>query len=58
MSSKFKTCKTLSTVEDVKTFKDYVSAIYNNLAMVNYPYETDFLSPLPPYPIAVIINFI
>ncbi|XP_057318378.1 lysosomal Pro-X carboxypeptidase [Microplitis mediator] len=52
MTSKFKICKTLNTTANVKAFKDYLSSVYSNLAMVNYPYETDFLSPLPPYPIS------
>jgi len=33
--------------------KDFLQEIYIDLAMVNYPYETDFLMPLPGNPIDV-----
>ncbi|KAF7989870.1 hypothetical protein HCN44_008544 [Aphidius gifuensis] len=37
---------------DIKTLKDWLSNVYINLAMVDYPYETNFLAPLPSKPIA------
>ncbi|KAK0161866.1 hypothetical protein PV327_008271 [Microctonus hyperodae] len=51
LSSLWKLCKPLNNTSDVKQFKDWLSNVYINLAMVDYPYESNFLAPLPPYPI-------
>lgn len=32
-------------------FLDYLTDVYGNLAMVNYPYPSAFLAPLPAYPV-------
>jgi len=53
LSNTWKLCKPLKTAEDVKMLKDFLQEIYIDLAMVNYPYETDFLMPLPGNPIDV-----
>ncbi|XP_073990696.1 lysosomal Pro-X carboxypeptidase [Rhodnius prolixus] len=51
LSAEFKTCTPIKTVEDLKTFKDWLSDLYGILAMVNYPYPANFLAPLPAYPV-------
>lgn len=57
LSSNWKLCKPLNSSNDIKTLKDWLSNVYVNLAMVDYPYETNFLAPLPSKPISVsIIN--
>jgi lysosomal Pro-X carboxypeptidase len=55
LSDSWKLCEPLKTAEDVKILKDFLQNVYINLAMVNYPYETDFLAPLPGNPINVSI---
>lgn len=53
LSDNWKLCEPLKTVENINTLKDFLQEIYTDLAMVNYPYETDFLAPLPGNPINV-----
>ncbi|CAL1674146.1 unnamed protein product [Lasius platythorax] len=53
LSNNWKLCEPLKTAEHVQTLKDFLQEVYINLAMVNYPYETNFLAPLPGNPINV-----
>ncbi|XP_011637730.1 lysosomal Pro-X carboxypeptidase [Pogonomyrmex barbatus] len=53
LSDSWKFCEPLKTTEHVQALKDILSEIYINLAMVNYPYNNNFLMPLPGYPISV-----
>lgn len=53
LSSTFKLCTPINTTEtnNIDVFIGWLSEIYINLVMVNYPYETSFLMPLPAYPV-------
>ncbi|KAH8282704.1 hypothetical protein KR054_009227, partial [Drosophila jambulina] len=51
ISEAFNLCTPLRTDGDLKQFLDYVEEVYSNLAMVNYPYNSSFLAPLPAYPV-------
>lgn len=53
MSSVLNLCSELKTDEDVTTLKSWLSDVYTNLAMVDYPYPANFLAPLPANPINV-----
>lgn len=41
------------TSGDISYLKDWISETWLNLAMVDYPYEANFLQPLPAWPIKV-----
>ena len=49
----FKLCQPLTKKEKVKDLKDYLNDVWGNLAMMDYPYETSFLKPLPGKPVTV-----
>ncbi|XP_037947863.1 lysosomal Pro-X carboxypeptidase [Teleopsis dalmanni] len=51
LNAVFKFCDPLKQEEDLNHFLDYLNDVYENLAMANYPYENDFLSPLPANPV-------
>lgn len=51
ITNEWKLCRPLKNSTDVRDLKNWLSDVYNNLAMVNYPYPTNFLTPLPGYPI-------
>lgn len=38
-------------LKNYKDLEDYLIDSYSNLAMANYPYEADFLAPMPGYPV-------
>ncbi|XP_076261393.1 lysosomal Pro-X carboxypeptidase [Rhynchophorus ferrugineus] len=50
VSQQFSLCKDLQNSDDVETLLNWLSEIYTNVVMVNYPYPTDFLNPLPANP--------
>ncbi|XP_055622821.1 lysosomal Pro-X carboxypeptidase [Toxorhynchites rutilus septentrionalis] len=49
----FKFCPgTVSKADDITgKFFDYLTDVYGNLAMINYPYNSSFLAPVPAYPV-------
>nr|CAD7398983.1 unnamed protein product [Timema cristinae] len=51
LSSNWKLCKPLKTTIDIHQLKDWLSDVYINLAMVDYPYPANFLEPLPANPV-------
>uniref|UniRef100_V9KNU6 Lysosomal Pro-X carboxypeptidase n=3 Tax=Callorhinchus milii TaxID=7868 RepID=V9KNU6_CALMI len=53
LSSIFHLCSPLQ-MDDVESFKGWLSETWVNLAMVDYPYAASFLEPLPAWPIKVV----
>ncbi|XP_040195902.1 lysosomal Pro-X carboxypeptidase [Rana temporaria] len=51
LSSAFHMCSPFRCKEDVAMMKSWLSDIWINLAMVEYPYPASFLEPLPAWPI-------
>ncbi|KAM7086658.1 lysosomal Pro-X carboxypeptidase isoform 1-T3 [Molossus nigricans] len=47
-------CTSLKNSQDVQHLKDWIAETWVNLAMVDYPYESNFLQPLPAWPIKVV----
>ncbi|XP_016994255.2 lysosomal Pro-X carboxypeptidase [Drosophila takahashii] len=58
ISDAFHLCTPLKTDDDLKKFLDYVEEVYSNLAMVNYPYASSFLAPLPAYPVRQVCYYL
>jgi lysosomal Pro-X carboxypeptidase len=52
LNEEFKMCEPLKKVEVVQ-FKGYLNEIWTNIAMMDYPYSTSFLMPLPGNPVKV-----
>ncbi|KAG6646876.1 hypothetical protein CIPAW_07G038600 [Carya illinoinensis] len=48
LTKTFHLCRTLKRAEDLR---DWLDSAYSYLAMVNYPYSSDFMMPLPGHPI-------
>ncbi|XP_020597700.1 lysosomal Pro-X carboxypeptidase [Phalaenopsis equestris] len=48
LSRKFRLCKELNNTQQLS---DWLDSAYSYLAMVDYPYASNFLMPLPAYPI-------
>ena len=53
LSNAFHLCKPLQKAEDVGILKSWLTDVWGNLAMVDYPYAANFLAPLPAWPIKV-----
>ncbi|XP_078401820.1 lysosomal Pro-X carboxypeptidase-like isoform X2 [Cetorhinus maximus] len=57
LSRTFHLCSPLQA-SDVASFKSWLIDTWVNLAMVDYPYEANFLQPLPAWPIKVVCTFL
>ncbi|XP_055383039.1 lysosomal Pro-X carboxypeptidase [Condylostylus longicornis] len=52
LNNKYKFCKNVTKTDDITNeFFEYLNDMYSNLAMANYPYQNEFLAPLPAYPV-------
>lgn len=55
LTNDWRLCNPLKDEDDVKLLKNWAAEVYVALAMVNYPYEANFLAPLPANPIKVMV---
>ncbi|GLJ27415.1 hypothetical protein SUGI_0538320 [Cryptomeria japonica] len=55
ISRTFRTCKDLKSVDPVR---DWLDEAFTYTAMTNYPTETNFLMPLPAYPVTAMCKII
>jgi len=53
INSNFRLCDSskLTAEANITLVKDYLTDLWTNLAMMDYPYNTTFLAPLPPNPV-------
>lgn len=51
VSNTFQLCEPIKTKDDVDTLLNWLDEILVNTVMVNYPYPTSFLVPLPGHPV-------
>ncbi|XP_071125311.1 lysosomal Pro-X carboxypeptidase-like [Mytilus edulis] len=58
ISDTFRLCKPLQSIEDVGTFKAWLQETWVDLAMVDYPYPSNFLEPLPAWPIKEVCSYL
>lgn len=53
ISQKFRLCKDLKSLEDYRHLLLWIRNAFGYLAMMDYPYPTDFMGNLPAYPVKV-----
>lgn len=58
LSEEFSLCDSLKNKNDVANFKNWLQETWVNLAMVDYPYEANFLQPLPQWPIQAVCKYL
>lgn len=49
----FKTCQYIKSADDVQNLINYVNGALVYMAMTDYPYPTNFLNPMPAFPVDV-----
>lgn len=51
LSDNWKLCQPLKNASNVEDLLSFLEDVYGTIAMVNYPYESSFIVPLPPNPV-------
>lgn len=51
-------CQPVKNSTDLDMLMDYLNSMYSDLAMVNYPFASDFLMPLPAEPVRVVCQYL
>ena len=58
VNQEMKLCKPLANKADVLKFKAFLNDLWTNVAMMDYPYSTSFLMPLPGNPVKAVCKAI
>ncbi|XP_052737993.1 lysosomal Pro-X carboxypeptidase [Bicyclus anynana] len=58
IKTKWNLCEPVKNATDVQNLLDYLQTMYETLAMVNYPFQSDFLMPLPAQPVRVVCQYL
>ncbi|CAG4950635.1 unnamed protein product [Parnassius apollo] len=58
LHKQWKLCDPIKNTTDVQNLIDFLQSMYETLAMVNYPFATDFLLPLPAYPVRTVCQYL
>uniref|UniRef100_A0A3Q3JKS7 Lysosomal Pro-X carboxypeptidase n=1 Tax=Monopterus albus TaxID=43700 RepID=A0A3Q3JKS7_MONAL len=58
LSEEFSLCTPLKNKNDAIVLKNWLQETWVDLAMVDYPYEANFLQPLPRWPIQVVCKYL
>ena len=53
LKENFKLCQPVNSTKDIIKLKEYLTDLWTNVAMMDYPYPTSFLMPLPGHPVEV-----
>ncbi|XP_028135352.1 lysosomal Pro-X carboxypeptidase [Diabrotica virgifera virgifera] len=56
LTSTWNLCSPIKTDDDINQLIDWAAELIVNMAMVNYPYPTNFLADLPAYPVREFCN--
>ena len=56
ISTLFHLCEEIKTEDDMNSLIDTLSDVWSSMAMVNYPYPTNFLADLPAWPVNYTCN--
>jgi len=60
LNTNFQLCPSshMATAANISTIKSYLTDLWTNLAMMDYPYATSFLAPLPANPVAAVCEYL
>uniref|UniRef100_A0A2A4JVP4 Lysosomal Pro-X carboxypeptidase n=1 Tax=Heliothis virescens TaxID=7102 RepID=A0A2A4JVP4_HELVI len=54
----FNLCSPIKNATDLTVLFEFLESMYSTLAMVNYPFASDFLTPLPAEPVRVVCQYL
>ncbi|XP_047985262.1 lysosomal Pro-X carboxypeptidase [Leguminivora glycinivorella] len=58
LQKNWKLCDPVRNATEVQQLIDFIGNMYGTLAMVNYPFASDFLMPLPANPVRVVCQYL